>query len=249
MKIYRAISASDPSYQMTGRCKWVLPGVECPDCGSTWSIIGADYPSVDLSAAEDLIDEFGLLDRHCIAWQAYKSLEKRLTPYTGARKLLPGTGMGPFEGQISAEKGNAFWPQSWAILIRDDTLKAIALELGQELSHGSAVLNGEKSNFVYLEVPVGPAVYAAKPRCATCGRISNRPKDRDFVGIDSASTSVPAVFRAADWPTRIFASEAFVRASQSAGLDGTNFLTAAEARDLHIAKTIMGDPSILSELP
>ncbi|MHA7634978.1 SitI6 family double-CXXCG motif immunity protein [Corallococcus sp. M7] len=204
------------TYQADAR--WMLPGVECPTCGETWSGIALAYPSVDLSR-HPLRTE--LETPRLEPFARYARLLEQVKPLLppGAQ-VEPGTTFGPLVGTAEGTFGPLVLRDPWKLLVREDALDALRAAGLQGLVPVRAELTSSGASIPALHeleltargrlLPLGP------PPCETCGRMdaampeecrledASLPKDLD-------------VFRLTDAVTLIVATERFVEVVRGLG--------------------------------
>ena len=89
------------TYQADAR--WMLPGVECPTCGESWSGIALAYPSVDLSQSPLRMElETPRLEPFARYARLLEQVKPLLPP--GAQ-VEPGTTFGPLIGTAEGTFG------------------------------------------------------------------------------------------------------------------------------------------------
>lgn len=208
-----------------GTHEWSLPGVQCPVCGSGWSTLGEDYPSVDLSR-HPARDAFGQPSSDSLAeFERLRELVRPLAPRDAP--LEPGASFGPIVGSASGHFGDFHLPMPWMLMAKSETLEKLRAE-------GVRSLNGypmrlrfkEKKPPELLDVELHPHGYLHpscfpepwKPPCRRCGRNENKLPDAMVLNGATLPEDVD-VFRLRDYPTVIIASERFVEAVGRLGLD------------------------------
>lgn len=221
--------ASGYSRDIDGSRRWVLPGVICPACKSTWSDISKNYPSVDLTPIASLADFETPRPEPLVEYERLRELVLPLLP-PGAL-VEPGTGFGPLQGRAQGRFGALVNPYSFWLLAKREALEKLQAEGLQGLKGCQINLRFRQRNppeLLDLEIlpaghlhedclPPGPP-----PPCARCGRRGLRLPDSRL--LDRAS--VPAhldVFRLVDFSTVIVCTERFAEACQRLGLDGVAF--------------------------
>ena len=105
-------SSSDPAfnYTLTTSHRWSMTGVNCDDCGNTWSNTGIEYPLIDLGD----IDPAGFVARGPTSLATFADLRDKIAKLIPeGYPILPGTELGPSQGAASGRfsdilRGN--WP-------------------------------------------------------------------------------------------------------------------------------------------
>ncbi|CAM3845013.1 hypothetical protein G4177_28810 [Corallococcus sp. ZKHCc1 1396] len=209
------------SYQAEAR--WMLPGVECPACGETWSGIALAYPSVDLSE-HPRRPEFEAPGPEPFA--SYARLAEQLGAWLppGAQ-VEPGTTFGPLVGTARGKFGPLVLRDPWKLLVREDALQALQAARIQglapvraELATASAPMPALYELELVARGRLHPSCLPSgtAPPCATCGRMGG-PMPLD-IRLEAASLpSGQDVFRLTDAVTLIIVSERFVEVARSLG--------------------------------
>ena len=204
------------SYQADAR--WMLPGVECPTCGETWSGIALSYPSVDLSQ-QPLRTE--LETPHLVPFERYaRLLEQVRTWLPPGAQLEPGTTLGPLVGTAEGTFGPLVLRDPWKLLVRADALDTLRAAGLQGLVPVRAELTARGASIPALhelELAARGRLYPPGPSpCETCGRVdATMPEECRLEG-----ASLPAdldVFRLTDAVTMIVATEHFVEVARGLG--------------------------------
>ncbi|RYZ35727.1 MAG: hypothetical protein EOO71_34390 [Myxococcaceae bacterium] len=209
------------AYQAESR--WMLPGVECPTCGETWSGIALAYPSVDLSEhpRRPELEEPGPEP-----FARYARLVEQLGAWLppGAQ-VEPGTTFGPLVGTAQGEFGPLVLRDPWKLLVREDALHALRAARIQGLvpiRAELATLNAPVPALYELELAARGRLHPSclpagtAPPCVACGRMSG-PMPLD---IRLEAASLPSewdLFRLTDAVTLIIVSERFVDVARSLG--------------------------------
>lgn len=195
--------------------KWVLPGVRCPVCLSTWGTTGVYYPTIDLSSLP--------LAAKCRPWplplDEFNVLRDQLAQHVGSETiLLPGTGFGPLIGKASGKLNEILWPTPWICLIRDDILDHLLAE-GLDLPHGtpSELTHFGKKLSRYIELETVPQAYLGPgmgtremPPCSACGRVGYSAPPFESLRLDPDTIPKDTdLFRLRDLHTYIIASQRF----------------------------------------
>ncbi|HVG59197.1 MAG TPA: double-CXXCG motif protein [Hyalangium sp.] len=202
-----------------GTRRWMLPGVRCPRCKAVWGTAGLIYPSVDLSQHPERKNlEEARLEEDFIEFERLRESVRHLIP---GQVLLPGTGFGSFQGSAQGRFGPLVFPTSWIMMVRREALEQLQAEGLQGLKGCRVDLRfRQKKNppeLVELELLplallhedcIPPENREPCPRCGRWGfSLPGQP-------ILKASTLPKGVdlFRLADLPTIIVATERFVEA-------------------------------------
>ncbi|RKH73322.1 hypothetical protein D7X96_02690 [Corallococcus interemptor] len=227
MRYYKARASKGP-WRWSGRYdaehRWVLPGVDCPQCG-TWADSGA-YPTVDLSGTGALAKE---LEETC--WPRslaeYRRMAAGVAPFLAAdQELTPGGEFGPLRGTASGDFGPVTaWP-GWQLLVREDARAALfGLQL-QGLHLVPAELQGSGGQMYEVEArPVGRAHHASvtpsSPSCDVCGHPGGFNLSTEWT-LDAATLPSADVFRI--WGTGVLVvSERFAAVVAKLGASDVEF--------------------------
>ncbi|WP_205507547.1 SitI6 family double-CXXCG motif immunity protein [Myxococcus vastator] len=212
------------------RHPWRLPGLEnCERCGATWATTGLQYPCIDLSAfpqhtsyREARIEPQGELDR----------LTEQLRDWIPSGILLrPGASFGPMEGTARGVFGHFHLPNPWTLCMHREALEQLQaagvhglqgcrMNLRSRGTPPPELLELQLERHGHFHPDCLPA--AQQPPCARCGRDTAALPDPYLLDAASLPTTVD-VFRLADWPTLILATQRFVDAVQRLELDGVTF--------------------------
>jgi uncharacterized double-CXXCG motif protein len=217
-------------YDIEATHRWALPGVWCPVCGATWSVVGVAYPTVDLAS---LPSTQGYLDPGPVSPEQLDDLRQPLVRLLPADAMLPpGTEFGPLMGMAQGSFGDFAWPNPWTVLARLETiawLERIGIRGLTPAPHMLTFPPGEVTPLVELQIE--PRVRLAKsaferppsPPCPGCGRIGGTI---DLAHLAVEANSMPAdvdLFRAVNGPTIVLATERFASAVQKARLTDIRF--------------------------
>ncbi len=217
MNIYRVDTASGSPGQVliSGEHKWILPGLICPVCG-IWGASGREFPCIEPSREQARYFKEG---PQTLGWF------KDVLPKSGLRLpdgSVPGptTEFGPLEGKVESGRivTDFVWPRSWTILVRQKVKELLAetnLRIGcfaEARIKGSAKLD---EKFHELQIESGllldeSCMERSGPDCKLCGRSPVRLGSRSLKLKKGASPLKADLFRAANFPTLIFATESFV---------------------------------------
>jgi Protein of unknown function (Gmx_para_CXXCG) len=216
MRFYSIESRSvcEGQLMISGEHKWILPGLNCPSCGA-WGWSGKEFPSVQPSG------------------EAAKHFRGGPKPLGWFRDVLPRLGLrlsdgsdpgptfefGPLVGKVESGRilTDFIWPRSWTILVRERT-KGILSDCGIHIpSYVKALIkrNAKLEEEIYeLQLEAGLMVHESclersEPKCELCGRdpVSLRATPLNLKRSDGPVRS--DLFRAANFPTLIFATERF----------------------------------------
>ncbi len=208
--------------------KWGLPGVTCHTCGVTWSDVGHDYPSIDLSQLPEHREFEKPRPEPFPEFARLRELVRPLAPPNA--ELPPGTDFGPLVGRATGDFGPIVWADE-KLLMRRDVLERLQAEGVRGLLGCPTQLRFRKKDSPeLLELQVEPrgrlhpdCIPAdVPPPCTTCGRHGfSRP---DEPVLDAAS--VPAdldLFRVGNYATMVIGTERFMEAVRLLELDGITF--------------------------
>jgi hypothetical protein len=200
---------------VSGEHKWILPGLICPICG-IWGGSGREFPCIEPTQEQRRYFKKG---PQPLDWF------KEAFPKSGLRQpdgSIPGptTQFGPLEGRVESGRivTDFIWPRSWTILVRQlvkDLLATSDLRIScfaQARIKGSAKLN---EKFHELQIERGlflddSCMQRSGPDCKLCGRSPVRLGSGPLKLRKGAPSLHEDLFRAANFPTLIFASEPFV---------------------------------------
>ncbi|HZI12128.1 MAG TPA: double-CXXCG motif protein [Myxococcus sp.] len=226
---------SDPTAGYTGELgatpRWGLPGLkDCPGCGATWAAAALHYPCVDLSQLPGT-----------------KEYEKpRAEPYDELMRLLekvrplmpqgailkPGVLFGPMKGWAKGTFGQLYMQNPWTLCLRREALERLQ-EAGVRGLQGCPLevrYRGKNPPELFelqleFHARFHPDCLPAEPPpppCSRCGRESNTLPDPYILDAKTLPATAD-VFRLADWPTYILATERFVETAHRLKLDGVVF--------------------------
>nr|WP_255217307.1 double-CXXCG motif protein [Myxococcus sp. AM010] len=231
MRIYQVESPRPSHYtgSLHAAHRWSLPGLaDCPGCGATWSTAGLHYPCVDLTAHPTRHEYEEPRPEPYAEWARLREQIRPQVPPGFA--LMPGTKLGPLTGRASGTFGQLHF-QAWALSLRREALEQLRRAGLQGLNGCAMQLTGSGRNppeLLELELtPCGrfhPDCLPPdrEPPCPTCGVESYELPTPYFLDAASLPTAVD-VFRLADWPTLILATQRFVDAVHRLELDGVTF--------------------------
>ncbi|WP_141589004.1 double-CXXCG motif protein [Myxococcus sp. AB056] len=231
LRIYQ-VEATRPS-RYTGNLnaahRWSLPGLaDCPGCGATWSTAGLHYPCVDLTS---LPTRHEYEEPRPEPYEEWARLREQVRPQVPPGfVLMPGTKFGPMTGRASGPFGQLHL-QAWSLSLRREALEQLRQAGLQGLNGCPMQLKGSGRNPPeLLELQLTPCgrfhpdclPSDREPPCPTCG-VESYGLPAPYL-LDTASIPTTAdVFRLADWPTLILATQRFVDAVQRLELDGVTF--------------------------
>lgn len=198
----------------------MLPGVCCPVC-SGWATTGVIYPSVDMSALNDLPRPETV---RAVTVKEYERLTSVIGPVLGAKRPLePGTEFGPLRGKAKGNFGDFAWVNPWNPLIRESVWLELK-EAGIILTGIRAELDfGKRVHEPLIEIEVLPTATLTKPyeseACAHCRKQSVQKPEKISVVASSLNSSEP-LQRIFELPTVILANERLAQFIQRRNLKG-----------------------------
>ena len=184
--------AVSPTSDMRARHVWGLPGTQCDTCNATWSNTGLAYPSVDLSSLPSP-------DRYKVLWPValaeFEQLRRPIAELMPAGSVLaPGTDFGPLTGTVEGKFGDFAWPNSWTLLVRQETYELL-LRGGARMPKGVPTSLTFRESFpgILLELEIEPLARISRPslpdldinRCQACG--GNPFKVPDHIEVELSS--------------------------------------------------------------
>ncbi len=217
------------SGEVNGTHKWLLPGIECPQCKTIWGAGSKAYPSVDLSSLSAREDFETPRPESADEYERLRDLVLPLLP-PGAI-VEPGSGLGPLVGTAHGRFGALAAPYSWWLMARRDALEALQAEGLQGLKGCRTELRFRQRTppeLLELEIPSAGQLHLdclPKPlpkRCSRCARQGIRLPDAPLLDAASIPTHLD-LFRLKDFSTQIVCTERFADACQRLGLDGVLF--------------------------
>lgn len=210
--------------------KWSLPGLDnCPGCGATWATTGLQYPCVDLS---------GLPGSSEYEEPRAEPLDKlaRLTEQVRGvtppgTLLMPGATFGPMTGWARGTFGQLYMQNPWTLCVRREALEQLQ-EAGVQGLLGCRLevryrgknapelleLQLERHGRFHLDCLSEKPL----PPCPRCGRETHILPEPYILDAKTLPATVD-VFRLADWPTHILATERFVETAHRLALNGIVF--------------------------
>jgi uncharacterized double-CXXCG motif protein len=210
---------------------WGLPGMQCPNCGTVGGWTGLQYPCVDLSGlpAQELKK---LSDGWPVPYEEFVRRRELVRPLTPEGALLKtGTEFGPLTGTATGRFGQLFMQNPWSLFVQREALERLQ-------AAGLRGLQGCPVN-VRFRQKSAPTLWELqflargqlhpdcfprdlKPPCSLCERQDVSLPERHWLDAGSLPEDVD-VFRLANWPTFIVATERMVDAVQRLELDGVVF--------------------------
>ncbi|NVJ21397.1 hypothetical protein HUW62_09220 [Myxococcus sp. AM011] len=208
---------------------WGLPGVRCHACGATWSDVGHDYPSVDLS---ELPERHEFEKPRPEPFSEFVRLRELVRPRAPRNSALPpGTNFGPLKGRAVGELGPIAWLGRIQLLMRGGALERLQAEGVRGLMGCRTDLQFRKKNQPeLLELQIEPhgrlhpdcIPPGVPPPCPTCDRQSFRWPEEPL--LDAASLPLELdLFRVGNFATMVIGTERFVDVVRRLELDGITF--------------------------
>jgi len=208
--------------------KWGLPGVICPVCKSTWSTVGLEYPTVDLTY---VADEELYREPRVEPLNVYKMLQQKIRDAFPKLPLLePGAEFGPLVGKAIGCLDGFVWRACWTVTLEANALEklnnyglvlpnSVKAELKfkkdvQEVFELELPLLGRLTNGVYDSIQI--------KHCNACGRDSASKPQEVLIDCSSVPDSIN-IFRVSNFRTIILVTERFVEAVTSLNIKGAIF--------------------------
>lgn len=209
--------------------KWDLPGVVCSVCNSTWSTVGLEYPTVDLT---NFADEELYRRSRSVRLDVFLDLRKKIADaFPGLPVLKPGTEFGPSVGKAVGGRLNGFvWRAWWSICLEAsalEKLKSSGLSLpnsikaeitfkkeAQKVFEFGLPLKGKLLNGVYDGIQLN--------YCEACGRDSASLPEEILIEHSSIPNDID-IFRVSNFTTIILVTERFVETVTNLGIKGAVF--------------------------
>lgn len=208
--------------------KWGLPGVICPVCKNTWSTVGLEYPTVELT---NVVDEELYREPRAEPLNVYEKLKQKIQDAFPRLSLLePGAEFGPLVGKAIGRLDGFVWRAWWTI-----SLEANALEMLN--NYGVTLPNSVKAELKFkkdvqevfeLELPLlgkltnGVYDNIQLKHCNACGRHSASKPQEVLIDCSSVPDHVN-IFRVSNFRTIILVTERFVDAVTSLNIKGAIF--------------------------
>lgn len=208
---------------------WLLPGVRCHTCGATWSDVGHDYPSVDLSQLPERREFEKPRPEPFPEFARLRELVRPLVPRDA--ELPPGTNFGPLRGRAFGEFGPVAWMSGIWLFMRRDALERLQAEGVRGLKGCRTELRFRKKNppeLLELEVEPRGRLHPdcipsdVPPPCPTCGRHGFRWPDEPILEAASLPLELD-LFRVGNFTTMLIGTERFMDAVRRLELDGIKF--------------------------
>lgn len=228
----------DPSPRYTGNLdaahRWGLPGMRpCPACGLGGAVLGLEYPCVDLSSLP--APELKKLSNPApVPLEELERLRELVRPLAPRNAVLePGAELGPLTGTGSGTFGQLFMQEDWTLCMREEALErlrgagihglqACPVEVRFRMKDPPRLVN------VQLDVQgrfhPDCLSWTRKPPCPRCGGSDAEGPMPDPVVLASETLLEGLdLFRLADAPGFIVATERFVETATRLNLDGGLF--------------------------
>ncbi|WIG94486.1 double-CXXCG motif protein [Myxococcus sp. SDU36] len=209
--------------------KWRLPGVRCLACGATWSDVGHDYPSVDLS---ELPEHREFEKARPESFPEFARLRELVRPLVPPHvELPPGTHFGALMGRAFGRFGPIDWVGGIRLLMRRDALERLQAEGVRGLVGCRTELRfRQKAPPDLLELQIGPHGRLhpdcippdVPPPCPTCGRQSFSWPEEPILDAESLPPELD-LFRVGNFATMVIGTARFVDAVRRLELDGIMF--------------------------
>jgi uncharacterized double-CXXCG motif protein len=212
-----------PKYEIEGERRHYLPGTHCPVCDQYRAEVGVGYPTVDVSAARQVIRR---LVADNIELSEYEELRAALVEHVPPElPLMPGVGFGSFKGKHGGVALDFMWWVGELFVSRHaaNSLQTSKARFRSAEAHFQT--RGGKTLDV-VEIEAWP-VARLHPSCAPAGTLPPCPKCGRWVVKTTTpilvADTIPAqddVFRALGATSRIFVTSRFADALTSHGLRG-----------------------------
>lgn len=123
--LYRALpdeSFWGERYELTADSLWMLPGSrDCPTCGHTWAMTGAEYPAVSLDAHPH---QALYTVARAVPFEEFRTMRDGIRAlFPASAYLPPGTSFGPRIGIVRGDIPDAVWFGRWTLLIREEFIR------------------------------------------------------------------------------------------------------------------------------
>ncbi|WP_043709703.1 double-CXXCG motif protein [Corallococcus macrosporus] len=223
-----ATAASGQGGSINAWHRWSLPGVHCPTCGATWSDVGHEYPSVDLSH----LPERTLFERpRPEPFSEFARLRELVRPLAPPHAALPpGTSFGPLTGKATGHLGPIAWVEQLLLLVLPDVLERLQTEGIEGLVGCRTELTFRQKPPTFLELQIEPLgrlhpsciPLGTPPPCETCGRHGFTRPEAPILDAASLPSGVD-LFRVGNFATMVIGTERFMEAVRRHNLDGITF--------------------------
>ena len=236
MRFFRIVKDASPGYtgDLNAAHRWGLPGMQpCPECGLGGALLGLEYPCVDLSSlpAAELKKFANPAPVPLGEFERLRELVRPLAP-PGA-VLEPGAEFGPLTGTGSGTFGQLFMQADWSLCMRQEALERLQ-STGLRGLQGCPVdvrFRGKNPpGLLNMQVDVQGRfhpdclTWTRKPPCPRCGMSDADGPMPDPIILDTKTLPEGLdLFRLADAPGIIVASERFVESATRLELDGAAF--------------------------
>ncbi len=232
MQFYRLREDTTAGYtgDISAASKWGLPGVKCPNCGTTWADSAVAYPCVDL-AQHPLRREYEEPRPEPI--EEFERLREQVRPLVpGGLPLPPGALLGPAVGTAQGQFGPFCFESPWGLFMRREAMEALQQAGVRGLKGCRPELRfRQKKNppdLVELQLEPHGLLHAdclpeRPPPCSRCGRDGFQLPEHLILDKASLPTHTD-VFRLANFSTVLVGSGRFKEAVQRLGFDGIFFL-------------------------
>ncbi|MFY1826664.1 double-CXXCG motif protein [Myxococcus fulvus] len=242
MKYFRVEQepASRYSGELNAAPRWGLPGVEpCPLCGLSGATLGLEYPCADLSSLPSK-ELARLSDPSPVSQGELERLRELVRPFVPANAVLDaGAELGPLTGTGSGTFGSLYMPAAWSLCLRREAMEALQKEgirglLGAPVSVKFRTQSPPSLMSLQMDVQgrfhPEALTWTRKPPCPRCGISDVEGPMPDPIVLESGSLPDGVdLFRLADAPGVIIATERFLESVNRLSLDGATF-RAVEAR-------------------
>ncbi len=209
--------------------KWGLPGVVCPVCNQTWSTVGLEYPTVDLTNFPD--EKLYRKARAAPLSEFMRLRQKIADAFPQLTVLNPGTEFGSSVGKAVRGRLEGFvWRAWWTICLEAgalEQLKASGLSLPNSVKAELEFEKEEQEIFEFdlpLKSKLANGVYDGiqLKYCDGCGRDSASKPDEILIEHSSLPTEID-IFRISNFTTIILVTERFVNTVTDLGIKGAIF--------------------------
>ncbi|NMO14894.1 hypothetical protein HPC49_06000 [Pyxidicoccus fallax] len=236
MRFFRIVKDSSPRYtgDLNAAHRWGLPGAQpCPACGLGGAVLGLEYPCVDLSSlpSAELKRLSNPAPVSLVELERLRELVRPLAPSNAV--LEPGAEFGPLTGTGSGSFGQVFLQADWSLCMRHEARERLQDAGIRGLLGGPVEVRFRGKNppsLLNMQLDVQgrfhpeSLTWARKPPCPRCGASDVDGPMPDPVVLDAATLPKGLdLFRLADAPGIIVASERFVEAATRLALDGAEF--------------------------